>query len=200
MTSRTGADVRTLSRPTRVPLDLPPETLTVVAGLPGAGKTTLLRRLAEQGGVHALDPEDVARALAGVPLPYRLLRPLVHTTHLTRVMAAAGSPHARVLTSDPFTSPLRRTLLRTAAGLAGRRLVVVLVHASPAQARDGQQRRGRRLRPRRTTRHELRQRAWLETALDEQVDVVLSREDAAVAVLGTGAPATDRPPAQRPAC
>jgi hypothetical protein len=90
-----------------------------------------------------------------------------------------------VLTSDPFTSPLRRAVLRAAARLSGRRLQVVLVDASPAQARDGQQRRGRRLSRRRTARHEQRYLRW--TAAGHEPDVVLSREQAAHAVLSDGA-------------
>jgi predicted kinase len=172
---------------TPVQLHVPPHSLVVVAGLPGAGKTTLVRRLADRSSVLALDSEDVARALAGVPLPYRLLRPLVHAVHLARVVVALWSSRSRVLTSDPLTSPLRRRLLRTAARLSGRRLVVVLVQASPEQARDGQYRRGRRLSTRRMTRHEARYARWLSSAGD--VDRALSREQAATAVLAAEHPA-----------
>lgn len=196
MTAHTPADgtgaVVPLVRPAPVQLHLPPGSLVLAAGLPGAGKTTLVRRLADADRVHALDSEDIARALARVPLPYRLLRPLVHTAHLARVVVALWSTHPRVLTSDPLTSPLRRRLLRTAARLSGRQLHVVLVHASPAQARDGQQRRGRRLSRRRMTRHEARYGQWLRTALGSDVDVALSRQDAAAAVL---APEPDPSPA-----
>jgi predicted kinase len=181
------ANVGTPSTTAPVQLHVPPHSLVVVAGLPGAGKTTLVRRLAGRSSVLALDSEDVARALAGVPLPYRLLRPLVHATHLARVVAALWSGRSRVLTSDPLTSPLRRRLLRTAARLSGRRLVVVLLQASPEQARDGQSCRGRRLSTRRTTRHEVRYVQWLATAGD--VDLALSREQAATAVLAAEHPA-----------
>ena len=181
--------LRTSARHEAAPhLQLAPHSLVVVAGLPGAGKTTLVRRLADGPGVHALDAEDVARHLQAVPLPYRVLRPLVHLAHLARVVVALWSAHPCVLTSDPLTSPLRRRVLRTAARLAGRRLHVVLVHASPAQARDGQQRRGRRLSSRRMTRHEGRYQRWLGTALGDEVDVVLSRGEAAVAVATTARP------------
>ncbi len=175
-----------VEHPTR--LQLPPHSLVMVAGLPGAGKTTLVRRLAHSTGVLALDAEDVARHLVRVPLPYHALRPLVHTAPVVRVVAALRSGHPCVLTSDPLTSPLRRQVLRTAAHLSGRRLHVVLVHASSAQARDGQQRRGRRLSGRRMTRQEVRYLQWLSTALGFEVDVALSREDA-------GPRSSHRPPA-----
>lgn len=190
-TSGDPAAVRPLPSSTPVELQLPPHGLVVVAGLPGAGKTTLVRRLAGGAGVHAPDAEDVAQRLAGVPLPYRALRPLVHTAHLARVVTALWSAHPRVLTSDPLTSPVRRRALRTAARLSGRTLLVVLVHASPAQARDGQTRRGRSLSARRMSRHEQRYDSWLRSALGSGVDVVLSRADAATA--GLAPPVTARP-------
>jgi predicted kinase len=193
---RSSAATLTLTRPTPVPLPFAPHSLVVVAGLPGAGKTTLVRRLSGVPGVHALDAEDVARRLKGL-LPYRVLRPLVHTAHLTLVVTALWSGHPCVLTSDPLTSPLRRRVLRTAARLAGRRLHVVLVHASPAQARDGQSRRGRHLSTRRQSRHETRYRTWLGSTLGSDVDLALSREEAASAVLVAARPAAARPAAPR---
>ena len=183
--STATAPTRPAVPPTPVRLDLAAGSLVVVAGLPGAGKTTLLRRLSRYDGVRALDAEDVAGRLTGLPLPYRVLRPLVHTAHLVRVVAALWSAHPRVLTTDPFTSPLRRGVLRTAAHLSGRRLQVVRLDASPAQARDGQQRRGRRLSRRRTARHEQRYLRWV-AAGGHDPDVVLSRQQATRVVLHTG--------------
>lgn len=136
-------------------LAVPPRSLVVLAGLPGAGKTTLLRRLAERrpARVRALDAEEVAAQLRTAWLPYRLLRPLVHGLHLLRVVREVGGTAVCVLTTDPMTSPLRRALLRAAARGTGRALCVVLVDATPEQARLGQAARGRALGARRMARH-----------------------------------------------
>jgi energy-coupling factor transporter ATP-binding protein EcfA2 len=155
-------------------LHLPDGSLVVVAGLPGAGKTTLLRRLAGTPGASALDSEDVARVLRGVPLPYRLLRPLVHALHLARLAVLVHGRAAVVITTDPCTSPRRRWLLRSVSRLSGRSLHVVLVDASCAQARDGRRRRGRDLPAARTARHERRY-----AQLADHVDRRLSRAQAA---------------------
>lgn len=164
--------------PRRPPAPL--RTLVVIGGLPGAGKTTLLRRLAADGTARALDSEDVAAVLSRLPVPYRALRPLVHGAHLARVLLAAGSSAPCVLTTDPLTSALRRLLLRGGARLSGRRLVVVLVAVTPAQARDGQRRRGRVLGERRMAGHEQRYRHLWERG-SSPADVVLTREQAASA-------------------
>jgi predicted kinase len=153
---------------------LPARSLVVLAGLPGAGKTTLLRRLTGADGVRALDSEDVAAALRRAPVPYRLLRPLVHALHLLRVVLAVHAGHPCVLTTDPCTSPRRRALLRTAARLSGRSLHLVVVDASPAEAGDGRRRRGRDLSPARAARHE---RRWARLP-DSAVDLRVSRERA----------------------
>ena len=56
--------------------------LVLIGGLPGAGKTTLLTRLLDGAppGVLGLDSEQVTRRIrgAGLPGPYRLVRPAVH--------------------------------------------------------------------------------------------------------------------------
>jgi ABC-type cobalamin/Fe3+-siderophores transport system ATPase subunit len=138
-----------------VQLAVPAGSLVVIAGLPGAGKTSLLRRLAATApaDVVALDSEDVATRLRRLPVGYRLLRPLVHAVHLLTVLAAVSGPVSCVLTTDPLTGPGRRLLLGTAARLTGRRLHVIVVDASVAEALDGQWSRGRRLGSRRMARH-----------------------------------------------
>lgn len=59
--------------------------LVVIGELPGSGKTMLLRRLPDEPvpGVAGLDFGQVADRVrrAGVAIPYRLLRPLVHGWH-----------------------------------------------------------------------------------------------------------------------
>ena len=193
-----GRPAREAQRPVAGPAHA--RELIVLAGLPGAGKTTLLRRLAATSPVTALDSEDVARRLSALPLPYRALRPMVHGVHLLRVLLVA-IPDARVvLTSDPMTSPVRRQIFRAVAGATGRRLTVVLIHADPAQARDGQRRRGRKLSEPRMRRHEQRYPALRATAGRDAV--VLDRASAARVtglpdLLRSGAP--ERPILRRPA-
>jgi hypothetical protein len=135
-------------------LHLPDGALVVLAGLPGAGKTTLLRRLTGTASVRALDSEDVAAALALLPLPYRWLRPVVHPLHLLRVALAVHTGARCVLTTDPYTSPARRRLLQVMARLARRPVHVILIAASPQEARAGRVTRGRHLPAARTMRHE----------------------------------------------
>jgi ABC-type cobalamin/Fe3+-siderophores transport system ATPase subunit len=138
-----------------IQLAVPAGSLVVIAGLPGAGKTSLLRRLAATAptDVVALDSEDVATHLRRLPVGYRVLRPLVHALHLLTVLAAVSGPVSCVLTTDPLTAPGRRLLLGTAARLTGRRLHVIVVEASIAEALNGQWTRGRRLGSRRMSRH-----------------------------------------------
>ncbi len=162
-----------------VRLDVPSNSFVVVAGLPGAGKTTLLRRLRASWGVTGLDPEDVAEALHCLRLPYGVLRPLVHVTHLARVLVALGSAAPCVLTSDPMTSPVKRRLLPLAARATSRRFEVVLIDVTPAEARDGQRRRGRSLSNRRMARHERRSHDLSKGGLDSAIALRLTRRQAA---------------------
>src|SRR5262245_2899959 len=68
-------------------------SLVLLAGVPGAGKSTLLRRMSwETGGrkVRVLDSADVRARLQPIlgRLPYARWRPVVHTLHYARVVAA----------------------------------------------------------------------------------------------------------------
>ena len=175
-------------------LTVPPRSLVVLAGLPGAGKTTLLRRLDAHGApeVRALDSEEVADRLRRIAphVPYGVLRPAVHGLHLLRVLREVRTPVSCVLTTDPMTSPLRRSLLRLVARSRGRSLAVVLVEATAQQARTGQRARGRTLGRRRMAQHVSRadrlrdrpERTGGMSFVDEVL--VLTREDART----TGAP------------
>jgi hypothetical protein len=92
--------------------------IVVIGGLPGAGKRTLLASLhaSDLPGMVALDSEQVSARLrdAGVPLPYRLVRPWVHGPHRLRVARALRGP-APVVVTEPLTGRRGRSaLLRTA--------------------------------------------------------------------------------------
>jgi predicted kinase len=136
----------------RVLLEPRSTAVVVVAGLPGAGKTTLVA-----SEPRALDSDAVREAWAPrlAPLPYAFWRPLAHAWHLLAVWRALGRPDG-VIVVRPFTHAwLRRAVLRRA-----RRhhpsVHLVVVDATPEQARAGQEARGRSVRERAMRRHERR--------------------------------------------
>jgi len=132
----------------------------VVGGLPGSGKTTLLRRLvAERApGVVGLDSEDVAARVqaAGMRLPYRLVRPLVHAWHRVRVLRVVSGPAPVVVLTDPWTRPWWRAVVLRTARRAGRSVRLVLLDASRELAESGQTARGRVVPARSMHRHATR--------------------------------------------
>jgi hypothetical protein len=125
----------------------PRGVLVVVGGLPGSGKTTLLRRLVtgRVPGVVGLDSEDVAARVpaAGGCVPYRLVRPLVHSWHRLRVLRVVAGPAPVVVLTDPWTRPWWRAAVLHAARRAGRSVRLVLVDTSRELAESGQAARGR---------------------------------------------------------
>lgn len=129
-----------------------PKAVVVVAGLPGAGKTTLVA-----SEPRALDSDALREAwaprLRGAP--YALWRPLMHAWHWIAIWRAAGRPEGVILVRPFTTGWLRRAVLRRA-----RRhhpaVHLVVVDATPAQARAGQRARGRTIRERAMRRHERR--------------------------------------------
>jgi AAA domain len=131
--------------------------LVVIGGLPGSGKTTLLRRLLAAGipDVVGYDSEDVAEGFrrAGVRVPYRLLRPWVHGRHRWRVLRGIASSARVVVLTDPWTRAGWRAAVLRAAARSGRRVRLVVVDASPAEAVAGQAARGRALSARAMRRH-----------------------------------------------
>ena len=145
---------------------VPRGVLVVVGGLPGSGKTTLLRRLmAERApGVVGLDSEDVAARVqaAGVRVPYRLVRPLVHAWHRVRVLRVVAGPAPVVVLTDPWTRPWWRAVVLRAAERAGRSVRLVLLDASRELAESGQAARGRGIPARSMRRHASRWRDLLQ--------------------------------------
>jgi hypothetical protein len=134
-------------------LRLPARALLLVAGVPGAGKTTLLAR-ADTSGSAVLDPETLRRGYQPLlgRLPYRLWRPLVHTRHYLRVLAALRGP-AGLVVHEPGTRAWTRRLLVLAAGRAGRQAHLLLLEVSLQDALAGQRQRCRVLRRRAFDRH-----------------------------------------------
>lgn len=112
----------------------------------------------------------------------------VHLLHLGRVLVSLLGATACVVTSEPLTGPVRRQLLAAAARASRRRLHVVLVDTTVAEALDGQRRRGRQLGARRTAHHA---RRWTELG-DVGVDLRLDRR-AAAAITSLVGPAQDDP-------
>jgi len=126
--------------------------VVVVAGLPGAGKTTLVA-----GEPRALDSDRLRLAWAPrlAPLPYALWRPAVHARHWIAIWRALKRPEG-VIVARPFTlGCLRRAVLRRARRHHPE-VHLVIVDATPAQARAGQLARGRTIRERAMRRHERR--------------------------------------------
>ena len=126
--------------------------VVVVAGLPGAGKPTLVA-----SEPRALDSDALREAWAPRLgwLPYSLWRPVVHARHWIAIWRALGRPEG-VVVVRPFTSArVRRAVLRRA-----RRdhpaVHLVVVEATPEQARAGQRARDRTVRERAMRRHERR--------------------------------------------
>jgi AAA domain-containing protein len=169
--------------------------VVVVAGLPGAGKTTLVAL-----EPRALDSdafrEAWARRLGNVPYP--LWRPVVHAQHWLAIWRSSKRAEGVVLVR-PFTSTwLRRAVLRRA--LRHHPAVhLVVVDATPAQARAGQRARGRTIGGRAMRRHE---RRWARGDLAAEPWTTMSRvrrKEAAAAGAGREGRTHefDRPQARR---
>jgi hypothetical protein len=131
---------------------LPPRSadVVVVAGLPGAGKTTLVA-----SEPRALDSDALREAwaprLAGVP--YALWRPLVHARHWIAIWRALERPEG-VIVVRPFTAGWSRRAVLRRARRHHPAVHLVVVDVTPAQARRGQDARGRTVRERAMRRHE----------------------------------------------
>ncbi|MFD6951339.1 AAA family ATPase [Nocardiopsis sp. TSRI0078] len=146
----------------------PRRSLVLVAGVPGAGKSTLLRRLF---GLHGNEERTVLTA-EGVrvidslqsryqlgPLlgrvPYPLWRWVVHVLHLARMAAALrGGP---VVVHECGTRSPVRVLLALLCRLRRYEVHVLMIDATPQEARHGQNARGRRVTER---SHRAHSRRW----------------------------------------
>lgn len=156
--------------------------LVVVGGLPGGGKTTMVRRLLGDGvpGVASLDSEQVAaRWRTGSRVPYRLMRPIVHTQHRLRVLRALAGPAPVVVLADPWTSRWWRPVVVATARAAGRAVRLVLLDVPPEDAAEGQRIRGRRIPEGRMRRHGLRWARLVRSAAEGPDILVLDRPRAA---------------------
>ncbi|GHF91407.1 ATP-binding protein [Kitasatospora xanthocidica] len=123
-------------------LRYPAGDLLVVTGLPGSGKSTLMRRCVRAPLIDSqLVREEFAARLPG-RLPYALYRPFARLAHYRRLRRAVldGGPLA---VHDCGTLPWVRSWLVRAAARQGRRVHLLLLDVDPADALDGQRRRGR---------------------------------------------------------
>jgi predicted kinase len=162
--------------------------LVVIGGLPGSGKTTLLRRLLniQPPDVRGVDSEQVTLRLrrAGIRVPYRLLRPVVHGWHRGRVVRTVLGGAPVVVLTDPWTSGWWRAAVLQAARSARRSVRLVLIDTTAAEAKSGQRARGRSLSNRRMTRHTVRWAKLLHHAIGRgRVDggdrvLIVDRQDA----------------------
>ncbi|GAA0985844.1 AAA family ATPase [Nocardiopsis tropica] len=146
----------------------PRRSLVLVSGVPGAGKSTLLRRLfglreneertvLTAEGVRVIDSLQSRYRLGPLlgRIPYPLWRWVVHVLHLVRVAAALrGGPV--VLHECGTRSPVR-VLLALLCRLRRYEMHVVMIDATPREARNGQDARGRRVSER---SHRAHSRRW----------------------------------------
>ncbi|MEU3020284.1 AAA family ATPase [Nocardiopsis sp. NPDC007018] len=147
----------------------PRRSLVLVAGVPGAGKSTLLRRLfglrgneeravTTTDGVRVIDSlqsrYQLRRLLARVPYP--LWRWVVHLLHLVHV-ALALSGGGPVVVHECGTRGSVRVLLSLLCRLRRYEMHVLMIDATPQEARTGQIVRGRRVTER---SHRMHSRRW----------------------------------------
>lgn len=146
----------------------PQRSLVLIAGVPGAGKSTLLRRLfglrGNEGrtvltaeGVRVIDSLQSRYHLGPLlgRVPYPLWRWVVHVLHLARMAAALrGGP---VVVHECGTRSPVRVLLALLCRLRRYELHVLMIDATPQEARNGQKTRGRQVTER---SHRTHSRRW----------------------------------------
>ncbi|GIH73707.1 AAA family ATPase [Planobispora longispora] len=145
-------------------LTYPAASLVLITGLPGAGKSTLLDRLYglrgdETGPVTAGDTVVIdsrqARAWWAprlAPLPPRLRTPIVHATHMARIVSAVLRGRT-VVAHSRGTWPHIVYGLAWIARLSGAGMHLVMLDVDPRTAREGQLSRGRVVAPALFARH-----------------------------------------------
>jgi len=146
----------------------PRRSLVMVTGVPGAGKSTLLRRLfglrgdeertvLTADGVRVIDSLQSRYRLGPLlgRIPYPLWRWVVHVLHLLRIAAALrGGP---VVVHECGTRRSVRVLLALLCRLRRYEVHVLMIDATPQEARSGQAARGRRVTAR---SHRTHSRRW----------------------------------------
>ena len=147
----------------------PRRSLVLVAGVPGAGKSTLLQRLfglrgdeertvVTADGVRVIDSLQSRYRLGPAlgRIPYPLWRWVVHVLHLVRVAAAlhGGGP---VVVHESGTRRPVRMLFALLCRIRRYEVHVLMIDATPQEARSGQYARGRRVTER---SHRAHSRRW----------------------------------------
>ena len=153
---------------TKVGVVYPRRSLVLVTGVPGAGKSTLLRRLFGLRGneertvltaegvrvIDSLQSRCWLRTWLG-RVPYPLWRWVVHVLHLARTaVALRGGP---VVVHECGTRGPVRALLVLLRRLRRYGMHVLMLDATPQEARNGQNARGRRVTER---SHRVHSRRW----------------------------------------
>ncbi|MFD8147878.1 AAA family ATPase [Streptomyces sp. NPDC059708] len=116
--------------------------IVVVSGLPGGGKTTLIKRAAPGGGIDSQDVRERWEGRMPRALPYGAYRPLVRVSHYWTLWRELRSG-ASLVVHDCGTQTWVRALLAASARRRGHRLHLLLLDATPQEALDGQESRGR---------------------------------------------------------
>lgn len=120
-------------------LNVEPDAVVVVAGIPGAGKTTLIDRAVDRTHTVVVDTED--RRRAGRASRWPAVRVADHYRRiLTAVLLRSDVP---VVVHSRGTTASARRLIATLAHLRNRPAHLVLLMAATGDAVDGQLRRGR---------------------------------------------------------
>ena len=121
--------------------------VVLVIGLPGAGKSTLIDHAASSSEWTVVDPHRSSHRL-----PRALRRaPVLYPLYVLAIVVAIAR-HTHVAVESRGTWGWLRRLVTTCARVRGRKAVLVMLDASPADAEAGQKGRGRRVESARVMR------------------------------------------------